>query len=91
MENKQVPLVMEEVSDPGELAKARCEDIRRECEQRALIESASSEASAPFYAGALVSVGKILVEVGSRLQAQYAYDEEQHSTRSALDTGAAAS
>ncbi len=71
--------------------KARCEDIRRESEQRSLIESTSSEPSTPFYAGALVSVGKILVEVGSRLQAQYAYSEEQGSARSALDTGAAAS
>jgi hypothetical protein len=28
MENKQVPLVMEEVSDPGELAKARAQRER---------------------------------------------------------------
>jgi len=70
--------------------KTRCEDIRRDHELRSQIETAASE-QPPFYAGALVSVGKMLVEVGSRLQAQYAYSEEQGRARSALDTGTAAS
>jgi hypothetical protein len=72
-----------------EQVKAHGDDLRRAAEQRAQIEAAALDQPAPFYAGALVSVGKVLVEVGSRLQAQYAYTEEH--ARAALDPGAAAS
>lgn len=70
-----------------ENSKMRCESIRRAFEQEAEIRR---DTHPPIYASMLANVGKIMVDVGSRLQEQYNYDEERAANQVA-DAGAAAS
>jgi 50S ribosomal subunit-associated GTPase HflX len=57
--------------------KARCAAIRRQCEHIARIREARRQRASdqPFYAFALVGVGRALIGVGSRLQNRYSPDE----------------
>jgi hypothetical protein len=57
--------------------QARCDEIWRQCEQIAQAREARRQRGLdqPFYAFALVGVGRALVGVGSRLQDRYSADE----------------
>ena len=56
-----------------ELQKLRREEIRRESEKLNQVQAAQSENldDHPFYASLLADVGKVLVDVGSKLQEHY--------------------
>jgi hypothetical protein len=55
-----------------ELQKMRREEIRQQSEQFNLAQGARPPRSQPpFYASVLAGVGKVLVDVGSKLQDQY--------------------
>jgi hypothetical protein len=56
-----------------DLHKTRSDDLRRAAEQHA--QAQVSPSHPPFYAPALAGMGKMLVEVGSKLQEQYTVDE----------------
>ncbi len=62
-----------------DLQKARVDEMRRAAEQNAQDQEISSRP--PFYAAALVGMGKVLVEVGSKLQEQYTADDMVSPTR----------
>lgn len=81
-----------------ELQKLRREDIQRDSERLNRITEArqlTGANSRPFYAGALAHLGKALVEVGSRLEAQYGdlIENAQYSAEAGCcaDNGTAAS
>jgi hypothetical protein len=52
-----------------DLHKTRSDDLQRAAERH--IQAQETYPRPPFYAPALAGVGKVLVEVGSKLQEQY--------------------
>jgi hypothetical protein len=56
-----------------DLHKTRSDDLQRAAERHAQAQVIHSRP--PFYAPALAGMGKVLVEVGSKLQEQYTVDE----------------
>ncbi len=56
-----------------DLQKTRSDELRRAAEQN--VQAQEMHPRPPFYAPALAGVGKVLVEVGSKLQEQYTGDE----------------
>ena len=56
-----------------DLHKTRRDDLMRAAEQHAQAEDANPRP--PSYAPALAGVGRVLIDVGSRLQEQYTVDE----------------
>jgi hypothetical protein len=56
-----------------DLHKTRSDDLQRAAELHSQAQVIHSRP--PFYAPALAGVGKVLVEVGSKLQEQYTVDE----------------
>jgi hypothetical protein len=57
-----------------DLHKTRSDDLQRAAQLHAQAQGVHSSRP-PFYAPALAGVGKVLVEVGSKLQEQYTADE----------------
>jgi hypothetical protein len=55
-----------------DLQKARVDDLHRDAAQNNQLQENPSRP--PFYAPALAGVGKVLVEVGSKLQDRYTGD-----------------